>query len=147
MKQIDIIDQSGLNRLKSFLEASNLPHEDLNIEKIGSHSFVFYVEDSGQFLGSGGLEYYGHAALLRSVAVESSARGKKIGQKIIADLKLRAKNKGLRQLFLLTETAPEFFSKIGFHEIDRTSAPDSIKSSTEFLHICPTSAVCMKLEL
>jgi amino-acid N-acetyltransferase len=53
----------------------------------------------------------------------------------------------LEAVYLLTETAPDFFGKMGFRRIDRTSAPPAIQGSSEFAVLCRDSAVAMTREL
>ncbi|NJN41925.1 MAG: GNAT family N-acetyltransferase [Flammeovirgaceae bacterium] len=147
MNPIAITDQNGLDELKEFLQSNGLPSEDLDLEKIQTHSFLLYKNKEGELVGTGGVEFYGSSALIRSVAVDTLFRGSRYGQKIVDDLKLRTRHKGAASLFLLTETAPDFFSKAGFKKINRDQAPEELKSSSEFSHVCPSTAVCMRLDL
>jgi arsenate reductase (thioredoxin) len=48
---------------------------------------------------------------------------------------------------LLTETAEIFFARKGYHTVDRKDAPAEIQASSEFSHLCPSSAVLMKKTL
>ena len=59
----------------------------------------------------------------------------------------RAASLGARRLYLLTETAEEFFQRRGYRLAERTSAPKGIASSREFAAVCPTSAQLMLREL
>ena len=52
------------------LQANHLPTED-----IGDRTRLFALRKGKELLGSGGLEYYGKAALLRSVCVAEKGRG------------------------------------------------------------------------
>jgi amino-acid N-acetyltransferase len=54
---------------------------------------------------------------------------------------------GLENVYLLTETAEEFFLRIGFHVLDREYVPTRIRTSVEFASLCPTSAVAMVYDL
>ena len=147
MKSTPVSDKNSIKQLKDFLRINKLPVEDLDDEKLNHESFFLYKKDDGNLIGSGGLEFYGSSALIRSVAVDSSLRGMQYGQQIVYDLKKRAMQQGSTSMYLLTETAPDFFSKNGFEKIDRDDAPEELKSSSEFSHMCPTTAVCMKLDL
>ena len=96
-------------------------------------------------VGSAALELYGAAALLRSVAVALSFRGQGLGQQLTqAALKL-ARQRDITHIYLLTETASEFFSNFGFRPIDRSQVPFSVQNSMEFTSLCPASALAMEL--
>ena len=135
-----IVTSENFNTLLDFLKENNLPYQDLQLD---GNLFLIYHSDK-RIMGCGGIEEYGHNALLRSIAVDLQERGKKIGQRIVADLIAEAKNKKIESLFLLTETARPFFLKLGFKDVPRDEAPDALKQSSEFSHVCPMSAACMK---
>lgn len=59
----------------------------------------------------------------------------------------QAYSDSIRQLFLLTTSASDFFLRFGFQEGDRAQAPPAVLASTEFQGICPASADCMTLTL
>ena len=54
-------------------------------------------------------------------------------------------SRGLREFYLLTTTAEEYFRKRGFKTIDRDEVHPQLLSSREFQDACPTSATCMRL--
>lgn len=135
-----ITSQGLLDDVIELLRVSKLPYQDLRLK---NNVFVSYHNGEGKMIGSGGLEFYSGYALLRSVAVEEKLRGKSIGQKIVSDLLARAKEKLIKEVYLLTETAHDFFLKRGFRDIARESVPAEIKASTEFSSVCPVSSVVM----
>ena len=98
-------------------------------------------------VGTGGLEFFGEIALLRSVAVDASHRGKKIGEKIYSQLISNAKASGVRNLYLLTTDANGYFERFGFKEIDRSTAPEAIQTHGQFTELCPDSAIIMQKTL
>jgi amino-acid N-acetyltransferase len=53
----------------------------------------------------------------------------------------------LRALYLLTETAAEFWPRFGFVRIARDAAPPGVRDSAEWSGGCPASAVAMRLDL
>ncbi len=143
-----IQDQLALEKLQKFLHKNELPYSDLNDTlKVKGKILFGYYDDDGKIVGSGGLELHGTSALLRSVAVKSTHRGKKLGQKIIHDLIAKAREVNIENIYLLTETATEFFARHQFEVISREKVPDEIRASSEFMHICPVSAVCMFYKL
>lgn len=128
---------------KSSLASAKLPYEDLNIH---DHLLIGYF-DGDKMIGTGGIEIYGQYGLLRSVSIDENRRGKDLGTKIALHLIDKAKEGDLKRIYLLTETAKEFFLKLGFRVIDRSQAAHEVKASAEFTHVCPASAVCMYLDL
>ncbi|HET7545247.1 MAG TPA: arsenic resistance N-acetyltransferase ArsN2 [Polyangiaceae bacterium] len=101
----------------------------------------------GVFVGCAGLEVYGKAGLLRSVAVESQARNSGLGTALVNAVVAEARKHGLRELYLLTTTAPAFFARLGFRSLPRRAVPPAIAGSWEFRVGCPETALIMRLPL
>lgn len=132
-----------LDSLRDFLRVNQLPADDL---KLSDSLYLSYTADSHEELvGSGGLEFYGNKALLRSLAVSQAMRSQSLGKQIVENLMQLVKEKDIKEIYLLTLTAYYFFLKLGFTEINRNDVPEEIKSSTEFSQVCPTSARVMRL--
>lgn len=138
-----ISDQECFSAFLHQLKMAGLPFEDLDKDK---HLLVGYYENEN-LIGTGGVEIYGDFGLLRSVSVVGNYKGKKIGSKITMHLIDKAKESNLKGLYLLTETAPDFFQKFGFDVTGREHVANEVKNSKEFTHVCPVSAVCMYLHL
>jgi len=138
------VTRESLENLLNFLKENKLPYKDICL---GNNLFVGYYDEQGNLIGSGGLEFYDRFALLRSIAVSNSQRGISIGTSIVTDLLSRAKSKSVAEVYLLTETAHDYFLKFGFNDIDRTSVPAKVQKSTEFSSVCPSSAACMAVKL
>ena len=127
-------------RIVAILSAEKLPVADLpDILE----NFLVAIE-KGQLIGVIGLEIYGSYGLLRSLVVLPQHRGKGIAGKLIERLKSLAALRGLKELYLLTETAPEYFVRQGFQKIARDDVPNEVKQSSEFSHVCPVSAIVMQ---
>ncbi|UOE49869.1 arsenic resistance N-acetyltransferase ArsN2 [Mucilaginibacter sp. SMC90] len=90
--------------------------------------------------GIAGIEVYGTYGLLRSVAVLPEFLGKGIAGKLIDHIITFSSEKGLSTLYLLTETATDYFDKKGFAKISREHVPVEVQLSSEFCHVCPASA-------
>src|SRR3989304_2317488 len=58
-----------------------------------------------------------------------------------------AQRTGLLRLFLLTETASEYYPRFGFRPIPREQAPPAVQSSVEFASACPVTAACLERRL
>lgn len=121
----------------------------LPTESIGDGATSFYIaEDNGRLLGIAGLEYYGDDALLRSVAIRPGLQRQGIGSAIVDRMLDEARKKKIRRVILLTETEKEFFLRKGFGVVDRSEIKnEDLRKSSEFAYACPTSAVCMSMEI
>jgi len=138
-----IADPSLRTQLIQQLEENNLPVTDLDENKL-----LFALVDPQQKLaGTAGLEVFGETALVRSVSVRKELQGKGLGKLIHHELEKITKARGINSLYLLTTTAKDFFEKEGYTIIDRTDVPLSIKGSSEFSSVCPSTATVMKKEL
>lgn len=109
-------------------------------------SFMVARADSW-LVGCAGLEVYGDVGLLRSVAVRASTRGSGLGSELVARVAAGARRQGLRELFLLTTTASQFFERRGFQVLQRSAVPPEIAASWEFRIGCPQTALPMRLGL
>jgi amino-acid N-acetyltransferase len=98
-------------------------------------------------VGCAGLEAYDRTGLLRSVAVSPGDRNQGIGRALVRDRIVAARAVNLDAVFLLTTTAADYFSRLGFAETDRKTVPPVLSSSTEFASACPASATCLVLRL
>lgn len=105
------------------------------------------VRSDGQVVGCAALEPYGEFALLRSVAVHPSRQGQGLGQDLTAAALELARELGVHRVYLLTETAGEFFPRFGFVPVAREAIPDAVRRSVEFASACPVSALAMVLPL
>lgn len=140
-----IIDQAHTYRDKivELLVAEKLPVADLP-ETL--ENFIVAIQD-GSVVGVGGVEVYGNNGLLRSLAVHPEHRGAGIAGKLLARLDSTSKRNGLTALYLLTETAPDYFERKSYIKIKREEVPAEVQRSSEFSHVCPVSAIVMKKEL
>jgi amino-acid N-acetyltransferase len=132
---------ADVENVKALLTASGLPTAGLD-----EHWKTFIVaRDGDKLVGCGGSEAYQFAALIRSVAVVPEYRSHGVGRRIVRQLLDRLASRGLREFYLLTTTAEEYFRKRGFKTIDRDEVHPQLLSSREFQDACPASAVCMRL--
>lgn len=140
-----IIDQAQHYREKviGLLSTEQLPVADL---PVSLDHFMVAIQDA-IVVGVIGLEIYGQYGLLRSLAVQPDQRGNGIAGKLLKRIEALAGLKKLRAIILLTETAPDYFSRKGYQAISRSDAPVEIQQSSEFSHVCPVSAVVMKKTL
>ena len=128
----------------ALLEAARLP--TAGVADHFPHAYAV-IRDGAAVIAVAGLEPYGDAGLLRSVAVEVGARGRGLARALVHDRIEAGRRNGLAAIYLLTTTAPEFFRALGFSDIDRSLVPDSVRAAPEFTTICPASASCLTLRL
>lgn len=127
----------------ALLENSGLPKDGL-VEHLAT---ALVARDDGRVVGSAALEVYDATALLRSVAVDAALRGQGLGQRLARAALDLARQRGVTSVYLLTETAADFFPRFGFRPIDRSAAPQAVQQSVEFARACPSSALAMKVTL
>jgi len=94
------------------------------------------------------LEVYGDDAVLRALAVDPEFRGSGYGW-MLADMAVgQARWRGVRRIYLLTESASDFFAaKFGFRVVDRTTLSKSISGSETFAAHAGSARVAMRLDL
>lgn len=122
--------------LLELLAANKLPSDDIGVTL--DHFWV--ALENEQVVGAIGLEMYGQYGLLRSMVVSDASRGKGIAAMLVGNLEEQAGKMGIDEIFLLTETAPDYFLKKGYTEMHRDEVPKPVQASTEFSHVCPASA-------
>jgi len=122
------------------LKKCRLPNDD-----IGSLNLDHFIlaKNEHQIVGVIGLEICGPSGLIRSMAVEPQQRGKGIARALYLKLIGHAKELGIQNLYLLTNTAESFFKQQGFNKIERGKLPNAIQATREFQSLCPESAIAM----
>ncbi len=134
---------TDLPAIEAILKASDLPFEDCY-----THIDSFLVAVAGdKIVGTGGLERCDDVALLRSIAVVEECRGHGLGDTLYSQIKSRAQLHGVKELYLLTETAEQYFEARGFSVVKRSAVPIAIGETQQFSSLCPASATAMKIVL
>jgi amino-acid N-acetyltransferase len=129
--------------IKSILKEVKLP-----LNGIEDHLYNFLkLKVDGNIIGTIGFEVYGQQALLRSFAIKPGYQGNGYGQILYKSLISRAKELNVVEIYLLTDSASEFFAKNGFIIFKREDAPEVIKNTHEFNIQRCMEADCMKLLL
>ena len=126
-----------------FVSESKLPVSDI----IPGKQLFTVAEAKNKIIGSAGLEVYGNNGLFRSLAVKPNYRNLKIGKDLLTKTINLCKDGSIKRLYLLTTTADIYFLKLGWKVIERNDVPEDIRLSSEFLSICPSTAVCMIYQL
>lgn len=127
--------------IKSILEASSLATAGVE----DNWKTFIVAKDGEKVVACGGAEAFQFAALIRSVAVRPESRSQGIGRKIVRQLLDRLASRGIREFYLLTNDAEEYFRKRGFKTIDRDEVHPQILMSPQFSDSCCETATCMRL--
>lgn len=135
------VGRNELGSVEELLSVNDLPTEDLQAVEL------FVASDGSERIGVGGLERRGSNALLRSVAVKEAVRGQGYGTTLTRQLLQHARDSGIETVYLLTTTAADFFITLGFQETERERVPAPIRTTREFVDLCPDSAVCLRKHL
>jgi len=139
--EITAATAADVDAIKALLDSNALPTAGID-----EHWRTFVVaRDGGKLVACGGAEAYQFAALIRSFAVDSDYRSRGLGRRIVRQLLDRLASRGLREFYLLTTTAEDYFRKRGFKTIDRDEVHPQLLNSREFQDACPSSATCMRL--
>jgi enamine deaminase RidA (YjgF/YER057c/UK114 family)/N-acetylglutamate synthase-like GNAT family acetyltransferase len=101
-------------------------------------------EVDGALAGCGGWERYGRAALLRSFAVHPQRRGQGIGRALVHAVLAELQANGVRDAYLLTLDAADFFAHFGFTTIERSALPATIAASPLATHGSCAGACAMR---
>jgi amino-acid N-acetyltransferase len=102
------------------------------------------AREGERIVAAAAVERYGSAGLLRSVVVAPDRRGSGLGRDIVAAAEARARELGIRDLYLLTETAIAWFPRLGYAVVPRTEAAAAVGASIEFTTVCRDTGVPMR---
>jgi len=140
---IEAARSGDLPAILSLLERGGLPAAGLD-----QHLEAAVVAREGtRVLGCAAVELYGDAGLLRSVAVDPASRGLGLGIRLTEAALTLARSRGVRTVYLLTETATQFFPRFGFRPISREEVASAVRRSVEFTEVCAVTAQAMVAEL
>lgn len=134
---------ADLAAVTKLLDAAGLPDRD-----IGDHLAALLVgEQGGAIVASGAIEPLGDCGLLRSVAVASGLHGRGWGRRMTIQLLDLARAIGLREVWLLTTGAADYFAGLGFIAVPREAAPALVRRTRQFREHCPSTAILMRATL
>jgi UDP-N-acetylmuramate: L-alanyl-gamma-D-glutamyl-meso-diaminopimelate ligase len=127
--------------------AAEMKLVDAGLGDTNAANFLVLRNETG-FVGCVGLEVYGEDAILRSLAITKTARGVGYGW-LLADTAIQvARHRGVRRIYLLTETASDFFAaKHGFRVVDLSTVGSAVSESNTFRSQRGLDAVAMRLDL
>jgi UDP-N-acetylmuramate: L-alanyl-gamma-D-glutamyl-meso-diaminopimelate ligase len=108
--------------------------------------FVLRNEDG--VVGCVALEVLGDDAILRALAVDPRFRGAGYGWMLADTAVNQARWRGVRRIYLLTETASDFFAaKFGFRVVDRSTLSRQVAASEVFSRPAAAHQIAMRLDL
>ena len=108
--------------------------------------FVLRNEDG--VVGGVSLEVLGDDAILRALAVDPKFRGAGYGWMLADTAVNQARWRGVRRIYLLTETASDFFAaKFGFRVVDRSTLSRQVAASEVFTRPAGAQQIAMRLDL
>lgn len=129
-----------LNDIVPLLADCGLPVADISAARAPQ---FFGIRTESGLVAVIGLEVFGAVALLRSLAVSPTHRGRGLAQQLLAFAEQLAASRGVWTLFLLTTTASAFFGKLGFVPASRSAAPPAIQATPQFSGLCPASSALL----
>jgi UDP-N-acetylmuramate: L-alanyl-gamma-D-glutamyl-meso-diaminopimelate ligase len=137
--------RDDMEAVRALLTAAGLIHEPARDDQFPSF-FVLYNERG--LVGTVALEVLGADAILRALAVHPEARGAGYGW-MLADMAVgQARWRGVRRIYLLTESASDFFAaKFGFRVVDRSTLGKQVATSETFTAARGHGLVAMRLDL
>jgi amino-acid N-acetyltransferase len=141
--EIGLGTPAEMDAVRALLEEAGLPTS-------GVHALIhtlLVARVGPQVVGCAAIEPCAPCALLRSVAVTKEVRGLGLGLRLTEAALELARTRGMERVYLLTETADEFFSRVGFVVVRREAVDSAVRESEEFARLCPGTAKVMMLEL
>ena len=130
--------------VRGLLEAVGLDPSQATDER--KRDFLVLRNETG-FVGCVALSVYGEDAILHSLAVGLDARSHGYGWMLAETIVSEARHRGVRRVYLLTETASDFFAvKLGFRVVVPATIAPAVMESPLF-RAAPGGGVFMRLDL
>ncbi|MEZ4358533.1 MAG: GNAT family N-acetyltransferase [Kofleriaceae bacterium] len=131
--------------LQALLHKAKLVNEEVSAASV---PWFFTLRNERGLVGCVAIEVLGDDAILRALAVDPSCRGVGYGW-MLADMALNhARYRGVRRIYLLTETASDFFAaKLGFRIIDPSTVSAQVSASAAFSQSGNSNLVSMRLDV
>jgi len=127
-----------------------LASEELDFSPVEDEDLVSFLvlRNENGFVGCVSLEVFGEEAILSSLAVDKDARGGGYGWMLADAVVQTAKKRGVKRIYLLTETASDFFAaKLGFRVVDLSTVAPAVAEAKTFRSQADRSPVAMRLDL
>lgn len=109
--------------------------------------FLVAVSKDNALLAVIGMECSGSYGLLRSLAVTPELRKRGIAAELIDAALSKAKYSGIKEVYLLTETAEKYLQRFGFVKVSRSEIPGLLLDNSALHSACSCCSSCMRVEL
>jgi amino-acid N-acetyltransferase len=126
---IRIATEKDLLPIQHLLAKANLSERGIeqNID-----NFLVVEDEEKKVIGTVGIEPIDKDGLLRSLVLSSESWNAKIGLNFIELAVAYGKQKGYKNLYLLTNSTLPFFEYIGFRILAENEIPEHLKTSEHF---------------
>ena len=141
--RIERSSAADVDAVEGLLRAANLPLDGA----ADAFSLGVVARDGDDVIAAAAIERYGEAGLLRSVVVAGDRRGAGVGREIVTAAESLARDAGIHDLYLLTETAVDWFPRLGYEVVERPLAEAAVGASIEFTTVCRDTGVPMRRHL
>lgn len=125
--------------VSELLQQNNLSTEGITEKNV--QFFAMYEEEI--VLGIGAFTVCGEFAMLRSVCINHRYQKRGLGNVLCNQLFIKAKELGLENIYLLTDTAERFFKKQNFNRIKREELPKVLENNILVQSACSMNSVVM----
>ena len=139
---ITLAEQGDFLQLHEILIKNGLPIAGVDFGK-GN----YYIASGQELMGIIGVEQYGRAVMLRSLAIKPQFRKMGIAKELIDYALQQLKDRDVTDIYLITNTAQLYMTKYGFVRIERDEIPNTVLTVSTLGDVCPLSSICMHLQL
>ena len=133
-----------LTKVQELLVSRGLP--TAGVENNIIH-FLLATSKNNELLAVIGMERAGSNGLLRSLVTDPNFCKRGIAAELVNSVLAVARKQGVKNLYLMTQTAEKYMKRFGFKTIERQKIPENLLKQSELTTVCPTCSTGMSLEL
>jgi amino-acid N-acetyltransferase len=122
LMRIERSSAADVDAVERLLRAANLPLDGAAV----ALALGVVAREGDDVIAAAAIERYGDAGLLRSVVVAGDRRGEGVGRKVVTAAESLARDAGIHDLYLLTETAVDWFPRLGYEVVERPLAEAAV---------------------
>ncbi|AQV92547.1 GNAT family N-acetyltransferase [Cupriavidus necator] len=136
--------KADLPDVEALLQSCALPTDGIRDDTVKFH----VSRDKTGLLGCAGIEILDNSVgLLRGVAVAERARRAGLAALLVSALVADVRLHGIESLVVSTNSAADYFSRLGFSPVDRTTMPPELLASPKLSNGAARNMVLMSVEL
>ena len=139
---VKLAEQADFREIHELLSQNGLPTAGVD-----PATGKYYVAENSELMGIVGAEYYGSAAMLRSLAVKPQFKKSGVAKALIANALAILKMNAVTNVYVITNTAEKYLNRFGFRKIDRSEVPVTVLNTSALGDACPASSTYMHLSL